>query len=110
MPIQKTEERGQSMTETITARLGGARSVEEIESLWKAEQQVINLPDLRFVARGNDVIIGVDPRHGGRVPIQEIKRPFQMAIHKRYGAGFGIEWSDGPVPPLRFSNRSLFGC
>jgi hypothetical protein len=97
------------MNETISARLARAKTVGEIENLWKAVQQVINLPDLRFVAKGNDIIISVDPRHGGRVPIQEIKWPFQNAIHTKYGAGFSIEWNDGPVSPLRFSNRSLFG-
>lgn len=97
------------MNETTTARLASPKPVEEIEYLWKAEQQGTNLPDLRFVAKGNDIIISVDSRHGERVPIHEIKRPFQIAIHKKYGASFSIEWCDGPVPPLRFSNRSLFG-
>jgi hypothetical protein len=65
------------VNETITARLAArTRTSEGIESLWKAEQSLTNLPDLRFAADGNKITISVAPRHGGKVPIQEIKRPF----------------------------------
>lgn len=74
---------------------------EEIEKIWQEEQASLphQHPDFVFDVDGDEVRISISPRHSLRIPIDEVKRPFQIAIHRKYPA-MKIEWLDGPLPPL----------
>jgi len=72
------------MVETVTARLDKGVSKVEVERVWSDEQRIVNLPNLTFKVKGKEITIFVDRRHGGKVAIEEIKRPFQTAIHRKY--------------------------
>ena len=89
------------MTEVVTAKLTCPLSKADLEDAWKSERAKVNLPDINFEAAGNQISISVDPRHRGSVPVAEIKRSFEIAMHRRHGPGLQIEWLDGPPPPLR---------
>ena len=96
------------MVETATAKLDKVVSKVELERVWSDEQGIVNLPNLIFKVQGKEVTISADPRHGGKVSLEGIKRQFQIAMHRKYGPTFAIGWLDGPLPPVRFSHRSLF--
>ena len=84
------------------AKLSRALGQKQIEDIWRTEQALIpgELPYLEFQVQGEEVRITVSPKHTLGVSTDEIKRPFQIAIHRKYPT-MKIEWLDGPMPPLR---------
>ncbi len=83
------------------ARLSHPLTLKEVEDAWRYEQELIPgaHPYLDFDVQENEVRFTVSPRHTLVISTDEIKRPFQIAIHRKY-PNMKIEWLDGPMPPL----------
>jgi hypothetical protein len=83
------------------AKLSSSLSQEEVEDAWDEERNLMpsSKPYLDFEVKGNEVRITVSPRHTLSISTDEIKRPFQIAIHRKH-RNVQIEWLDGPMPSL----------
>lgn len=83
------------------AKLQWALPKDEIEQVWQEEQASLphHHPDLDIDVNGDEVRISISLGHSLRISTDEVKRPFQIAIHRKY-PGMKIKWLDGPLPPL----------
>ena len=53
-----------------------------------------NLPNFLFEVNGDIVTVEMDPRHIPPSSIQEVKTPFQIEVHRKYGEKFEGRWLD----------------
>jgi hypothetical protein len=82
--------------QTLRVRLERPLSKKEIEAMWEEERRLLpgSLPDLVFDVEGDTVTIGWGPHQLSPRSMQEVKTPFQIAVHRKYGEKFEVRWLD----------------
>jgi len=68
------------------ASIGGTlscdASADELTKLWDAERQRSNLPTLLVSSDGRRITLRFHPQHGRTGGIEDVKRAFQIALHR----------------------------
>jgi hypothetical protein len=70
--------------ESIDAELQCDIAAGELNDLWEAERRRSNLPALLISANGRRVALRFHPQHSPLSGIQNIKQPFQIALHRAH--------------------------
>ena len=76
------------MKETVSAKLRQrALPKKELDDMWREACGRIPgmLPNFLFQVDGDIVAVELDPQHIPARSIQEVKTPFQIEIHRKYG-------------------------
>jgi hypothetical protein len=67
----------------LVAELDILVSSADLQEAWEAERSLIPLPKIEFTAEGRRVVMHFCSDHGSLPGIQEIKRSFTIAMHRK---------------------------
>ena len=70
--------------DALTAELSPPISKAELTKIWKAERKLTDLPQLLFSVHDSVATMRFHPQHARLLGLVEIKRPFQIAVHRHW--------------------------